>query len=81
MAWVSAAFLHFTVQQQADPEEKGEVLRRLGPKTDQVSSFSFHFQEESLFTGEFRPNAEVAKMLPGEGGSLVEGLGARASSR
>ncbi|ETE69147.1 Fanconi anemia group A protein, partial [Ophiophagus hannah] len=33
-AWLPAAFLHFTVQQQAEREEKGEVLRRLGPKAE-----------------------------------------------
>lgn len=56
--WVSAAFFHFAAQQQADHEGKGEVLKRLGPKAEQVSSFSFHFQEENL-RGEFWPNASL----------------------
>uniref|UniRef100_A0A8C5WU57 FA complementation group A n=1 Tax=Laticauda laticaudata TaxID=8630 RepID=A0A8C5WU57_LATLA len=53
-AWVPAAFLHFTVQRQVEREEKGEVLRRLGPKAEQVSSFSFHFQEEWESSGQMQ---------------------------
>ncbi|XP_042293887.1 Fanconi anemia group A protein isoform X2 [Sceloporus undulatus] len=34
--WLSAAFLHFTVQQQMVSEKLGEVLERLGPGTEQV---------------------------------------------
>ncbi|KAG8144242.1 hypothetical protein E2320_001336, partial [Naja naja] len=58
--WVPAAFLHFTVQQQAEREEKGEVLRRLGPEVQQVSSFSFHFQEEWESSGQMQKKERMS---------------------
>ncbi|XP_054856335.1 Fanconi anemia group A protein isoform X2 [Eublepharis macularius] len=34
--WISAAFLHFTVQQQAAHDKTGEALNRLGPGAEQL---------------------------------------------
>ncbi|XP_058010870.1 Fanconi anemia group A protein isoform X2 [Ahaetulla prasina] len=64
-AWVCAAFLHFTVQQQADPEEKGEVLRRLGPKTEQFLVYVLFFSVMDFISAKVTPQEgmDVHKVL------------------
>ncbi|XP_032086259.1 Fanconi anemia group A protein isoform X2 [Thamnophis elegans] len=66
-AWVSAAFLHFSVQQQADPEEQGAVLGRLGPEAEQGQFLTYvlFFSVMDLISAKVAPQegTEAQKVL------------------
>ncbi|XP_070617850.1 Fanconi anemia group A protein isoform X2 [Erythrolamprus reginae] len=54
-AWVSAAFLHFTVQQQVGPEGQGDVLRRLGPKAEPFLVYVLFFSVMDFISAKVDP--------------------------
>uniref|UniRef100_A0A8C6XRI8 FA complementation group A n=1 Tax=Naja naja TaxID=35670 RepID=A0A8C6XRI8_NAJNA len=63
--WVPAAFLHFTVQQQAEREEKGEVLRRLGPEVQQFLVYVLFFSVMDFISAKVAPQegTDVPRVL------------------
>ncbi|KAL7979685.1 hypothetical protein Chor_004843, partial [Crotalus horridus] len=71
--WVSAAFLHFAAQQQADREGKGEVLKRLGPKAEQFLSYVLFFSVMDFISAKVAPEASSASILAGWDGEMMEG--------
>ncbi|XP_062997482.1 Fanconi anemia group A protein [Elgaria multicarinata webbii] len=53
--WISAAFLHFTVQQQTVHETTGEMLKRLGPGAEQLLVFLLFFSVMDLISTRVAP--------------------------
>ncbi|KAM6430159.1 Fanconi anemia group A protein isoform 2-T2 [Liasis olivaceus] len=57
--WVSAAFLHFTVQQQVEHEKRGEVLKRLGPKAEPFLVYVLFFSVMDFISAKVAPQAST----------------------
>ncbi|XP_063169231.1 Fanconi anemia group A protein [Candoia aspera] len=65
LTWVSATFLHFALQQQVEPEKRGDVLKRLGPKAEQFLVYVFFFSVTDFIS---------AKVAPQEGMDVCKAL-------